>query len=75
MRFSVMRATGIGIPPEFLPHIFERFRQADGGINREHGGLGLGLSIAKQLAEIHGGTIEAASAGVGQGATLVSNCR
>ena len=62
--------TGIGIPPGFLPHVFERFRQADGGITRERGGLGLGLSIAKQLTELHGGTIEAASEGVGQGATF-----
>jgi signal transduction histidine kinase len=52
--------TGIGISPEFLPHVFERFRQADGGTARERGGLGLGLSIARQLAEMHGGTIEAA---------------
>jgi PAS domain S-box-containing protein len=62
--------TGIGIPPEFLPHVFERFRQADGGITRERGGLGLGLSIAKQLIEMHGGTIDAASGGVGHGATF-----
>ena len=62
--------TGIGIPPGFLPFVFDRFRQADGGITRERGGLGLGLSIAKQLTEMHGGTIEAASGGVGQGATF-----
>jgi CheY-like chemotaxis protein len=62
--------SGIGISPEFLPHVFERFRQADAGIARERGGLGLGLSIAKQLAEMHGGTIEAASAGIGHGATF-----
>jgi PAS domain S-box-containing protein len=62
--------TGIGIAPEFLPHVFERFRQADAGIARERGGLGLGLSIARQLAEMHGGTIEAFSAGIGQGATF-----
>ena len=54
--------TGIGIAREFLPHVFERFRQADAGITRERGGLGLGLSIAKQLSEMHGGTIEASSA-------------
>jgi PAS domain S-box-containing protein len=62
--------TGIGIPREFLPHVFERFRQADAGMARERGGLGLGLSIARQLAEMHGGTIEAASGGPGQGATF-----
>jgi PAS domain S-box-containing protein len=62
--------TGIGIPPEFLPHVFERFRQADASIARERGGLGLGLAIARQLAEMHGGSIEAASGGPGQGATF-----
>ncbi len=62
--------TGIGIPHDFLPYVFERFRQADGGITREHGGLGLGLSISRQLIEMHGGTIEAASAGVNHGATF-----
>jgi PAS domain S-box-containing protein len=62
--------TGVGISPEFLPHVFERFRQADAGIARERGGLGLGLSIARHLTEMHGGTIEAASGGVGQGATF-----
>jgi PAS domain S-box-containing protein len=62
--------TGIGIAPAFLPHVFERFRQADATPARERGGLGLGLSIARQLAELHGGTIDAASAGPGQGATF-----
>jgi PAS domain S-box-containing protein len=62
--------TGVGIEPSFLPHMFERFRQADGGTTRERGGLGLGLGIARQLVEMHGGTISAASAGVGQGATF-----
>jgi PAS domain S-box-containing protein len=62
--------TGIGIAPEFLPHVFERFRQADAGITRERGGLGLGLSIARQLTEMHGGTIEVSSAGLGHGATF-----
>ena len=61
---------GVGISPEFLPHVFERFRQADAAIARERGGLGLGLSIARQLTEMHGGMIEAASGGVGQGATF-----
>jgi PAS domain S-box-containing protein len=62
--------TGIGIAPEFLPYVFERFRQADSSTTRERGGLGLGLSIARQLAEMHGGTIEAASGGLGEGATF-----
>jgi CheY-like chemotaxis protein len=62
--------TGIGIAPEFLPHVFERFRQADASIARERGGLGLGLSIARHLAEMHGGTISAASGGTGQGSTF-----
>ena len=61
---------GIGITPEFLPHVFERFRQGDAGIARERGGLGLGLSIAHQLTEMHGGTIEASSGGSGLGATF-----
>ena len=62
--------TGIGISPEFLPHVFERFRQADAGIARERGGLGLGLSIARQLIEMHGGTIDVSSGGVNQGSTF-----
>lgn len=62
--------TGIGIAPEFLPHVFERFRQAEGGTTRERGGLGLGLSIARQLTEMHGGTIEVSSLGLGQGTTF-----
>ena len=62
--------TGVGISPEFLPHIFERFRQADAGTTRERGGLGLGLAIARQLVEMHGGTIGVASGGLGQGSTF-----
>ncbi len=62
--------TGIGIAPEFLPHVFERFRQADAGIARERGGLGLGLSIARQLTELHGATIDVSSGGLNQGTTF-----
>jgi signal transduction histidine kinase len=60
--------TGQGIDPEFLPHVFERFRQQDASMTKEAYGLGLGLSIAKLLVELHGGSIEASSPGVGQGA-------
>jgi signal transduction histidine kinase/CheY-like chemotaxis protein len=62
--------TGEGIDPKFLPHLFERFSQADASITRKHGGLGLGLSIVKNLVELHGGTICAQSAGEGQGAAF-----
>ena len=62
--------SGIGIDPAFLPFVFDRFRQADSSITREHSGLGLGLSICKHLIELHGGTIRASSAGHGKGAAF-----
>ncbi|HEX7333184.1 MAG TPA: response regulator [Pyrinomonadaceae bacterium] len=62
--------TGVGIAPEFLPHVFDRFRQADGSTSRRHGGLGLGLAIADALAKMHGGRLEAQSDGVGNGASF-----
>ena len=62
--------TGIGIEPRFLPHVFERFRQADSSSTRTYGGLGLGLAIVRHIVEMHGGTVSASSPGPGQGATF-----
>jgi len=66
----VVSDTGRGIAPEFLPHVFTRFAQADTTVSREHEGLGLGLAIVKTLAELHGGSMRASSEGVGHGATF-----
>jgi CheY-like chemotaxis protein len=62
--------TGIGINPEFVPYVFERFRQADAGSRRRFGGLGLGLAIVRHLVELHGGSVRADSHGEGRGATF-----
>src|SRR5262252_5515836 len=66
----IVSDTGRGIEPDFLPAVFDRFSQGDMSRTQRHGGLGLGLALSKQLVEMHGGTIEAASAGVGRGATF-----
>src|SRR5204863_5444287 len=63
--------SGEGIKRDFLPHVFERFSQADGSSTRPHGGLGLGLAIVRHLVEIHGGTVRAESPGEGLGATFI----
>jgi CheY-like chemotaxis protein len=62
--------TGQGIEAEFLPHLFERFRQAESSAARKHGGLGLGLALVRQLVELHGGSVSAESPGPGQGSTF-----
>jgi PAS domain S-box-containing protein len=66
----VVSDTGIGIRPDFLPYVFERFRQAEAGTTRKTGGLGLGLAIVRHIVEMHGGTVEADSAGEGEGSTF-----
>jgi CheY-like chemotaxis protein len=63
--------TGVGLDPAQLAHVFDRFRQADGSTTRRHGGLGLGLSLARQIVELHGGRIGVQSAGVGHGSTFI----
>lgn len=69
----LVKDNGQGIPSELLPIIFERFRQLDGSNTRQHGGLGLGLTIVRHLVELHGGTIDAASGGLGKGSTFTIN--
>jgi signal transduction histidine kinase len=66
----IVKDTGVGISQSFLPHVFDRFRQADASSTRRHYGLGIGLSIVKQLVELHGGTVTATSQGEGLGATF-----
>ncbi|HET7061031.1 MAG TPA: ATP-binding protein [Nitrosospira sp.] len=63
--------SGMGISPEFMPYVFDRFRQADASLTRQHGGLGLGLAIVKQLVELHGGSVRAESPGTGKGSSFI----
>lgn len=66
----IVRDNGPGVPPDFLPHMFDRFRQADAGMTRRQGGLGLGLTIVRDIMALHGGTVRAESAGKDQGTTI-----
>ena len=70
VRISV-RDDGAGIDADFLPQVFDRFRQADGSVSRQHGGLGLGLAIVRHLVELHGGRVHAESPGPGHGSVFV----
>ncbi|HUG53860.1 MAG TPA: ATP-binding protein [Vicinamibacteria bacterium] len=67
----VVEDSGVGIRPDFLPHVFERFRQSDSSSTRAHGGLGLGLALVRHLVELHGGSVSATSRGEGQGSTFI----
>jgi signal transduction histidine kinase/ActR/RegA family two-component response regulator len=67
----IVSDTGIGIEPEFLPYVFDRFRQADSSVTRKAGGLGLGLAIVRHMVELHGGTVAAESPGTGHGTTMI----
>jgi len=67
--------TGVGIDASFLPHVFDRFRQADSTTTRRHGGLGLGLAIVRELVRLQDGEVEAASSGLGRGATFTVTLR
>src|SRR5262249_6792040 len=67
---TIFTDTGQGIKPDFLPYVFDHCRQENGGMNRQQGGLGLGLAIVRHIVELHGGTVHAASEGLGKGATF-----
>ena len=71
----VVTDSGVGIHGDFLPHVFDRFRQADGSTTRNYGGLGLGLAIVRHLVELHGGTARAESEGENRGRSLSCDCR